>query len=387
MHGDETAGYILSLQLIDYLLCRYDNDAKIKELIDNSHIYINPLANPDGMYLDDNSSIEGAKRRNSKNIDLNRNYPDPEDGPNPDNRPTQQETQYFLNFADTYDINLSINMHGGAELANYPWDTFERLAADDSWWIKTCRAYADNVHADSPDPNYFREENNGIMNGFQWFEVAGSRQDYMVYYKRAREFTLELSKIKTVDSEDLPKIWNANKNALINYMQTAAIGLRGTVIDCNSGLPLSAEIYIPDHDVDNSSVFSDSTLGYYVRYLDDGIYNVQVAATGYDTLFNTIEIIDGEALVWDIELCPLPMSAAEETLEKDISIIVNNKEAVVKGLSPMDVTQLVIYSSSGQAVQAEGYGLEVSVRHLPPGYYVAQIKTKKRYYVKSFFIE
>ena len=35
-------------------------------------------------------------RYNSNFIDLNRNYPDPEDGPHPDGNPYQQETNIFL---------------------------------------------------------------------------------------------------------------------------------------------------------------------------------------------------------------------------------------------------------------------------------------------------
>jgi len=46
MHGDETAGYVLMLRLIDYLLSNYGTDTQITYLLDNTEVWINPLANP-----------------------------------------------------------------------------------------------------------------------------------------------------------------------------------------------------------------------------------------------------------------------------------------------------------------------------------------------------
>jgi hypothetical protein len=50
MHGDETGGFILMLRLADYLLKNYNTDSRVKNLVDNLEIWINPLANPDGAY-------------------------------------------------------------------------------------------------------------------------------------------------------------------------------------------------------------------------------------------------------------------------------------------------------------------------------------------------
>jgi len=57
MHGDETAGFPIMLQLIDYLLCNYDNDDRVQQLVDNVNIFVNPLANPDGTYTNDNRTL------------------------------------------------------------------------------------------------------------------------------------------------------------------------------------------------------------------------------------------------------------------------------------------------------------------------------------------
>ncbi|HEX37573.1 MAG TPA: hypothetical protein ENG70_01745, partial [Candidatus Cloacimonetes bacterium] len=83
MHGDETTGYVLMLRLIDYLLSNYGTDAEVTEMLNRIEIWINPNANPDGTYHGGNNTVYGAQRYNANGYDLNRNFPDPEDGMNP----------------------------------------------------------------------------------------------------------------------------------------------------------------------------------------------------------------------------------------------------------------------------------------------------------------
>ena len=62
MHGDELAGYILSLRLIDHILNGYGNSLQLTQLVDNIDIWINPLANPDGAYYGGNQDVWSATR-------------------------------------------------------------------------------------------------------------------------------------------------------------------------------------------------------------------------------------------------------------------------------------------------------------------------------------
>ena len=91
MHGDETAGFPIMLKLTDYILSGYGTNPRATNLINNIEIWINPLANPDGTYNGSNTSVANAKRYNSNDIDLNRNYPDPEDGPRSEERRVGKE--------------------------------------------------------------------------------------------------------------------------------------------------------------------------------------------------------------------------------------------------------------------------------------------------------
>jgi hypothetical protein len=180
------------LRLIDYLLSNYGTDPRVTGLVDNIEIWINPLANPDGTYAGGNNTVNGARRGNALFVDLNRNYPDPADGPHPDGLEWQDETVAFMQMAEEKHFVAGANLHGGAEVCNYPWDTWENLHADNDWWVYVCREYADTVH-EYAVPGYMTDLDNGITNGFAWYWITGGRQDYMTYFQQGREFTLEIS--------------------------------------------------------------------------------------------------------------------------------------------------------------------------------------------------
>ena len=376
MHGDETAGFPIMLQLIDYLLCNYDEVEQVTELMDNINIYINPLANPDGAYTSDNSTVANATRRNANFVDLNRNFPDPEDGMNPDNRPTQQETQFFIDFAEANDIHLSCNIHGGAEVVNYPWDTWRNDPADLSWWIQSCRDYADAAQANGP-AGYMTRFDDGITNGFDWFEVNGGRQDLMNYFVRAREMTLEISRVKLLDSGELPVIWEANRESLITYMNAALHGLRGHVIDCTTSLPIEAEILIPDHDIDNSSVFSDAEEGNYFRYLDDGNYEVMYVAEGYDTVYGSIAVSDYLVHVENVELCKM-ISSTEDNIFENLNYYVADDLLVLEG-TELNAYTIELYNTAGQQLLfRQSYNAPIDVASISAGIYLLRLSHEEQ---------
>ncbi len=302
IHGDETTGYILLLRLIDYLLSNYGTNADATYLVNNVEIWINPLSNPDGTYAGGNNTVNGATRYNANNVDMNRNYADPEDGPHPDGEVWQPETVAFMQFAENNNFVMSANTHGGTEVLNYPWDTWPRLAADNSWWVFVCRQYVDTVHLFSPS-NYFNEFDNGITNGYAWYTVSGGRQDYMNYFHNCREVTAELSDIKLLPTNQLQNHWYWNYRSLLNYIKQCTFGVKGLVTEMGTGLPLEAKVLIEGHDLDNSFVFSDSQTGFYQRLLDQGTYNLTFSAPGhYPVTIQNVTISRYSATTLNVEL-------------------------------------------------------------------------------------
>jgi len=311
MHGDELAGYILSLRLIDYILNGYGNNLRLTEIVDNIDIWINPLANPDGAYYGGNQDVWSATRYNANWVDLNRNYPDPEDGNHPDGNAYQTETNIFMGLADTVNFTISANMHGGAEVANYPWDTWSNLTADDNWWEYVSQEYADSCQANSGN-GYFNYLNDGITNGWDWYEVDGGRQDYMNYFKYCREFTLELSDNKTPNPNDLPMLWDANYPSLLNYMEQSLYGIRGIVTDSITGLPLKAKVEIINHDIDSSHVYSNLPIGNYHRHIYQGNYDITFSKDGYYPKTINASILNNNATIEDVQLVPFSTTQVQE---------------------------------------------------------------------------
>lgn len=304
MHGDETAGYVLMLRLIDYLLSNYGTDPRVTSLVDNIEIWINPLANPDGTYWGGNHTVNNAKRYNSEGVDLNRNYPDPKAGPHPDGNEWQVETVAFMGMAEDHHFVSSANIHGGAEVCNYPWDTWSHLAADNDWWVYVCREYADTAHLYSPS-GYMSGFDNGITNGYAWYSITGGRQDYMNYFQQCREFTLEISNAKILPPQQLPAWWNYNYRSLLNYMEQSVFGLRGIVRDSVTGWPIRAEVYALSHEADSSWVYSSLPTGKYHRLLPAGNYSVRYAAPGYATkVIHNVNVANRQATYLDVLLVP-----------------------------------------------------------------------------------
>ncbi|MDR1739157.1 MAG: T9SS type A sorting domain-containing protein [Bacteroidales bacterium] len=301
MHGDETTGYVLMLRLIDYLLNNYAEDARIKNILDNAEIWICPNANPDGTYRTGNGNVTGATRYNTNSVDLNRNYKDDLYGDHPDGERWQLETRAFMAFQAEQKFHLAMNIHGGAEVCNYPWDNKYTLTADDDWWKFVCKEYVDTARIYRS--SYMKDvTNSGITNGADWYVITGSRQDYANYYNRCREFTLEISTIKTLSASNLPNYWNYNYRSFLNFMEQGLYGIHGRVADLETGFPLQCEVRIEGHDDASSYIYSDSNSGYYARPIKGGVYTVSYTADGYETETREITISDRQRVVEDIEL-------------------------------------------------------------------------------------
>ena len=301
IHGDETTGYIMMLRLIDYLL---ENQTlpEVQNVLDNIDLFVCPNTNPDGTYHGGNNTVNGATRANAQGIDMNRNFPDMNDGPHPDGNPYATETEWLMDFAQNYQFTMAANYHGGAEVMNYPWDNETDLHVDDAWWQLVSREYADLCH--QVNPNYMTFKNNGITNGAQWYMIGGGRQDYMNYYHKCREVTIECSDTKCPSGSQLPNFWNINKNSIFAYMNQCLYGIHGVVTDMNTGAPLSAAISISNHDNDYSVVESQMPAGDFHRPIKGGTYNVVVTANGYYPFQQTVTVADGQTVVLNVALEP-----------------------------------------------------------------------------------
>jgi hypothetical protein len=312
MHGNEATGFVLMLRLIHELLEGYGVDPQATALVDELEIWINPNANPDGTYFAGDDTVAGAIRFYSTpdgeatDIDANRNFPDPDEGDHPDGNPWWAETQAMMAFAETHTTTLSANLHDGSEVVNYPWDTWERRHVDDEHLISISRAYADLAQALSP-ADYMTDQSNGITNGWDWYPVAGGRQDFMTFWHSAREVTIEISRTKTPPAAELGNLWSWNRNALLDFMGRAREGVHG-IVTGPDGEPLDAVIELVGHDalIDNSFVATDPDAGDYHRLVAPGTYTIRVSADGFHpTVIDNVPVSSEAPTVVDAVLQPV----------------------------------------------------------------------------------
>ncbi|MBN1111943.1 MAG: T9SS type A sorting domain-containing protein [Bacteroidales bacterium] len=281
MHGDETTGFYLMMRYTHYLLSNYNTDAAVKELVDNTETWINPVSNPDGTYFGGNNTVFKSQRYTSKGIDMNRNFPEITTGESHPTGTWAKETIVQMDWMKTRNLVLSANFHGGIEVVNYPLDNKYDLHPDNEWYKYVSHNYANQAMADSPDnPYYFKSLNsNGITNGAQWYIVAGGRQDWVTLGQGCREITIELSDTKCLAESELNKHWTYNKNALLNYHKEILKGFYGVIVDALTNQPVKAKIQmIPN--VQYSEISTDN-LGFFQRMISAGTHKIKVVAEGY----------------------------------------------------------------------------------------------------------
>lgn len=293
MHGDEVTGMILMLRLIDEFCT--STDSRIVNILNNVDLFIFPNTNPDGTYYGGNNTVYGARRRNGHNIDLNRHFPDFDDGPHPDGQSYyQDEAQWMMDLAQQYLFTMGANYHGGAEVVNYPWDTYQPLHPDDAWWQLVSHEYADLAQA--VNSTYMDDYNDGITNGYAWYTITGSRQDYMNYYAQCREVTIECSSSKTPNASQLPNFWNYNHNSMLTYIEQCLNGVHGVVYDAVTNEPLQGvTVTVQNHDAFGSSV-STHVVGDFHRPIKGGTYTFVFSKEGYISQSVEVTIADGHRI-------------------------------------------------------------------------------------------
>jgi hypothetical protein len=375
MHGDETGGFILMLRLADYLLKNYSLNSRVKNLVDNLEIWINPLANPDGTYRSGNT-ISSPTRYNANGYDLNRNFPDLMTP----NTIMQKETADMIKFMRKHRFVLSANFHSGSEVVNYPWDRwFYKFHADDSWFREISRAYADTVHVYS-GPAYMTFLENGITRGADWYIVYGGRQDFITYELQGREVTIELDNQFTTPEAQLPVLWQSNWHSLIGYLENALYGIHGLVRNASTHNPVPARIFITGHDKDSSHVYSDTLTGSFVRLLAPGSWDLTFSAVGYlPVTVNNVIVTPWQRTDLIVEMSPVLNFIENPHSESSVLLYPNPATDAINVVFPgtnSGEMNIRIIDMDGRVVSdyfseaASGLPLALEIKSLPAGIYI-----------------
>jgi hypothetical protein len=379
IHGDETVGFILMLRLADYLLKNYNSSGRIRNLVDNLEIWINPLANPDGTYRTGNT-ISSPTRFNANGFDLNRNFPDPETP----NTIKQKETLSMVEFLRERRFTLSANFHSGAEVVNFPWDSKWWPHADDDWFYNISRKYADTVHLYSPG-GYMTFMYNGVTNGYEWYSINGGRQDFVTRELQGREVTIELHDEYVTPESQLNSLWQYNFRSLLSYLENALYGIHGYIKDRDTGNPVPARIFITGHDKDSSHIYSDTLTGKFTRMLAPGTYDLNITAKGYiGKQIDDVIVYEGQATALNVEM--VPFINPVDTTDTPGLIVYPNPSAdyftLVLPQRQFGNITLTIFNSMGMkmseypAESVEDIPLRIDVSDLEGGTYILQVRNR-----------
>jgi hypothetical protein len=382
IHGDETGSFVLMLRLADYVLKNYASDSKIRNMVDNLEIWINPLANPDGTYKTGNT-ISSPTRFNALGYDLNRNFPDPVS----DNPDKQKETLDMMKFMRSRNFVLSANFHAGEEVVNYPWDRWERRHPDEDWLYYVSRKYADTVHAHSVS-GYMTFMENGVTNGWDWYYVYGGRQDYVTWELQGRELTIELDDTKQTPAANLNLLWEYNRRSLLEYLGNALSGIHGTVTSADNNEPVPARIFIEGHDSDNSHVYSDTLTGSFTRLIAEGSWTLKFTAEGYIPKIINVTVGQDQMAWLDVKMTPL-LNPIDTVSTDGLFIYPNPANEYIKVVLPdrqIGTVEIDIFNSLGKRIKLNPINyvkqtvmdvpLFISVKGLPGGVYTIIIRNK-----------
>jgi hypothetical protein len=367
------------MRLAEYLASESSNGGLAATLTSGLEIWINPLANPDGMYRNSDTIIYPV-RTNSNGYDLNRNFPDPAAVTSP---PLQKETRDMISFMEKNHFALSVSLHSGSEVVNYPWDRWTKLHADDNWFHDISRRYADTVHMHA-EPSYMTFLDNGVTRGALWYIITGGRQDFMTYSLGGREVTIEIDDTKQTPGSNLEAMWDWNSRSLLHYIEEALYGVRGIVTDASTGSPLSAKIFITGHDSDSSHVYSDTLTGEFNRYLAPGTYSLTFSCPGYFSTSYNAEIVSWNSLVSaNIQLEPVDTSIYPDPPGSGLLLYPNPSSGKFRVLPPDAVKGDIIVTITAvsgavigtyQTTAQPGIPIILDYSHLPSGVYIISVR-------------
>lgn len=318
MHGDESAGRELLLRLANYLCDEYLNgNSLIHKILSLTRIHLLPSMNPDGYDLRSDVGDKSVGRLNANKVDLNRNFPDLDkkyfknaregSGNTLDHFPEkftdnqQIETKMVIEWLHAINFVLSANFHGGAIVANYPFDsspdnrTILSETPDQPIFLELSHAYADyhprmsqKAYRCKDDSDQF---DHGVVNGAQWYPVSGSMQDYNYLATNAFEITLEVSCEKFPDESSLSKLWDENTDSLLNFLIQVHRGVKGQIFGYNNDevFPLpNAKVFVSNYTQPGNPFKIEHSIwsgrdGDYYRLLNRGVFRLTYEALGFES--------------------------------------------------------------------------------------------------------
>ncbi|XP_038072913.1 carboxypeptidase D-like [Patiria miniata] len=328
MHGNEAVGREVLLHLLEYLLKEYRRgNPEIKKLMDTTRIHILPSMNPDGFEVSKQKCRGLDLRANMNGYDLNRNFPDYFE---PTIDPIQPETKAVVDWIYGNQFVLSANFHGGALVANFPYDTGQpgignametvyHQSPDDDVFRFLAKTYSKAhprmhlIQENTCSPNTDTGFVDGITNGADWYSVAGGMQDFNYIFGGCMEITIEMSCCKYPAPSHLRLYWEENRLPMLEFLKQANRGVKGQVFNTDNQPIDGASVSIVE--LKSPHPLFTTRSGEYWKILLPGSYTLLVFKYGYATSNQklTIPHDSPDAMVLNITLTSINPNIANVT--------------------------------------------------------------------------
>ncbi len=262
IHGDELAGSMLSLHMIEYLVTQYGVDDDATHIVDNTETFFLPATNTDSAFA--NFPI----RYNANGVDMNRDCGYMWHANGGSKAPFgEAETQTLFSVWQNHSFVFQTSWHAGTLAMSLPWSYFDIPPPDADEYDFLGRGYC--------------EVNDMIDDWFAgsqgMYVMHGSTKDSAYGAFGTLAWTIELSNIKQIPWATAEQVNEANRPSIIWVLEQAGKGLTGTITDAQSGEPVAAVI-----DIDNRLPFyNDPDLGDLHRFLLPGVYDMTIWANGF----------------------------------------------------------------------------------------------------------
>jgi hypothetical protein len=127
--------------------------------------------------------------------------------------------------------------------------------------------------------NYASLSGYTAIRGYDWYQTRGDTNDFSYGCRGDIDWTIETA------NNDITGTWNKNRQAMLDIIEAADLGLRGTVTDSITDQPIAATVWIEEA---YWPTFTDPLVGDYHHVLTPGTYTVHFQANGYS---EEVEII------------------------------------------------------------------------------------------------
>ncbi|MEO0084812.1 MAG: M14 family zinc carboxypeptidase [candidate division WOR-3 bacterium] len=379
-HATELMGVEVCLYMMHNLLSRYDTSLEVRAWVDSNEIWLVPMVNPDGHYINFNV-VQDSWRKNARDnngngvfdpdydgVDLNRNYdflwhlgdPNPASreyrGPAPF---SELETQAIRDLAHSQKFVFDICYHSDkdprfGESVYYPWLWGSRYCPD----IHHIRPIAESIAYRIPND----------MGSAPYTPIWGDATDgglarnWLYYAIGTFPFTIEISTSYQPPGYRVDSLCEkVMQGSYYLFKRILGPGITGHITDAQTGEPVPAEVRVLEAYAAPETIrprYADSIFGRYQRILKPGYYTLQILAPGYETVrMDSVLVTATGPTVLDIQLPRVPGIFEEKVIKASrqpnnlvLPIFIKGKAKIHWQILNKERARLFVFDNNGKKI-------------------------------------